>query len=305
MEGLEYWTKASNKAQAVDEELLKRGKQTLLPAKMFPRVFQHLAGMGMEVLMQMELDTGYADDDLAARLNQSIRDWDKESKQAAKEKRIATEKQFHQQKTAEKRDTAPGVEDAGARPGALMFGSIAMPAFLLLLGDMLAQRTGYSEVDVLEWGSTFLQIDMSDGEITDRVISLHDQIFDLMCDHRLVTTETWGRLSVFSLKLDIHFLHQFLEANEGRNQLALVKIVQEACTRVLLREMATVSILRLMPSNFIIYHDSVNFVTQLLVDVTTDWDEYQAQHDEDMKPFFTHEAREYEKKISPLWTSFL
>ncbi len=69
--------------------------------------------------------------------------------------------------------------------------------------------------------------------------------------------------------------------------------------------MATVGILRLTPSNFIIYQDSVDFVTQLLVHVTTDWKEYQAQQDEEVKPFFTDEAREYEKKISPLWTSFL
>ncbi len=75
---------------------------------------------------------------------------------------------------------------------------------------------------------------MSDGEITDRVISLHNQILDLMRDNRLVTTETWGRLRVFSLKPDIHFLHQFLEANEGRNRLALVRIAQEARARVLL-----------------------------------------------------------------------
>ncbi len=56
---------------------------------------------------------------------------------------------------------------------------------------------------------------MSNGEITDRVISLCNQVLDLMHDSRLVTMETWGRLSVFGLKLDIHFLHQFLEANEG------------------------------------------------------------------------------------------
>ncbi len=53
--------------------------------------------------------------------------------------------------------------------------------------------------------------------------------------------------------------------------------------------MTTVGILRLTPSNFIIYRDSVDFVTQLLVDVTTDWNEYQA-HPEVVKPFFTDEA---------------
>ncbi len=75
---------------------------------------------------------------------------------------------------------------------------------------------------------------MSDSEITERVISLCNQILDLLCDDRLVTAETWGRLSLFGLKLDIHFLHQFLEANEGRNRIALVRIVQETCARVLL-----------------------------------------------------------------------
>ncbi len=69
--------------------------------------------------------------------------------------------------------------------------------------------------------------------------------------------------------------------------------------------MATVGILRLTQSNFIIYRDSVKFVTQLLVDITTDWKEYEAQHDEEVKPFFTDETHEYKKKISPLWTSFL
>ncbi len=196
---------------------MKRGKQTLPPSEMFPKVFQHLSLMGMELLMQTELDTGYADDDLADRLNKSIRDWDMESKQMAKEKRIAAEKWHHQARTAEKRDTAPGVEEAGGGPDALVFNSIVMPAFPLLLGEMLMQCTRYSEVDVLERGSTFLQRDMSDGEITDRVISLHDQIPDLMRDYRLVTTEAWGRLSVFGLKPDIHLLHQFLEANEGCN----------------------------------------------------------------------------------------
>ncbi len=56
--------------------------------------------------------------------------------------------------------------------------------------------------------------------------------------------------------------------------------------------MATVGILRLMPSNFIIYRDLVSFVTELLVDITSDWNEYQAQaqHDEEAKPFFSDEA---------------
>ncbi len=57
---------------------------------------------------------------------------------------------------AEKKDTTPGLEDAGAAPGATMFNNVVMPPFLLLLGDMLMQCTGYSEIDVLEHGSIFL-----------------------------------------------------------------------------------------------------------------------------------------------------
>ncbi len=64
-----------------------------------------------------------------------------------------------------------------------------------------------------------------------------------------------------------------------------MRITQEARTQVLLQEMAAVSILRLTPENFIIYRDSVSFVSEHLLDVTDDWKEYQAQaqHDEEAK----------------------
>ncbi len=75
---------------------------------------------------------------------------------------------------------------------------------------------------MLEPGSTFLQADMSDGEITERVITLRSQILDLIHDTKSVTSESLGRLSVFSLQLDIRFLHQFLEVNVGANRRALV-----------------------------------------------------------------------------------
>ncbi len=58
---------------------------------------------------------------------------------------------------AKKKDTAPGLEDAGAAPGAIMFNNIVMPSFPLLLGDMLTQCTRYSKIDVLKHGSIFLR----------------------------------------------------------------------------------------------------------------------------------------------------
>ncbi len=243
----------NNKAQTVNEELVKRGKKPLLPSQMFPMVFQHLKLMGMNVLTQTELDTSYGDPDLRDRLNSCIKDWDMESRQVAKERKAAAEKWHCQLKTAEKRDTAPGLEEAGGEPRAPAFHNIVMPAFPLQLGDVLAQCTGYSEIDVLERGSTFLRKDMSDGEITERVITFRGQVLNLMRDPRLVTAETWGRLSVFSLKPDIHFLHQFLEANKGCNRLALVTLTREARARVILWEMATIGMLALVPPNFIIY----------------------------------------------------
>ncbi len=145
---------------------------------------------------------------------------------------------------------------------------------------------------------------MSDGEITERVIILRGQKLDLMRDPRLVTAETQGRLSVFGLKLDVHFLHQFLEANEGRNRLAPVTLAQEAHARVILQRMATVGMLALVPPNFIIYRDPADLVIQLLLDVTTDWQEYQRNPD-DAQPFFTDAAWANEAQISPLWNSFL
>ncbi len=133
---------------------------------MFPQVWDHLVGMGLGILMETELDTGYANDDLKTHMNQAIRDWDKELKQAAKEKKAAAAKRICEQKITEKRDTTPGLEDAGAAP-ARMINNIVTPSFPLLLGDMLAQCTRYSEIDVLEHGSIFLRNDMSDGEITE------------------------------------------------------------------------------------------------------------------------------------------
>ncbi len=68
--------------------------------------------------------------------------------------------------------------------------------------------------------------------------------------------------------------------------------------------MATIGMLVLVPLNFIIYRDPASLVTQLLLDVTTDWQEHQ-KHPNDMQLFFTDAAQEYEAKISPLWNSFI
>ncbi len=165
-----------------------------------------------------------------------------EKKQAANKKWLKAE---CDQKRAELKDTAPGIEDAGvsADAGPQIANNIVMPAFPLQLGQMLAQCTAYSKIDMLEPGSVFLREEMSDSKITDRVFHLRNQIFSLVYDERQVTAETWGRLSVFSLKPDLWFLHQLLEANEGRNCMALVMIAKEARARILLWEMAQFGVL--------------------------------------------------------------
>ncbi len=87
MEGLGYWDKVNNKAQTINEDLQARGKKTMPPSWMFPKLFEHLKLMGMNVLTKTELNSGYGDPDLNDRLASCIKDWDVESKQAAREKR--------------------------------------------------------------------------------------------------------------------------------------------------------------------------------------------------------------------------
>ncbi len=106
--------------------------------------------------------------------------------------------------------------------------------FPLWLGQMLMQRTEYSEIDVLEPSSIFLRKELSDSEITERVTALHDQLLSLVRDEKQVTTESWGRLLVFGIKLDLPFLHQFFEANRGANCIALAKIAKEAWAWIIL-----------------------------------------------------------------------
>ncbi len=96
-----------------------------------------------------------------------------------------------------------------------------MPMFPARLGEMLRRCTDYNEIDVLEKGASFLREEMSNAEITERVIALHAQIITLVHDEKQVTLESWGRLGVFGLKPNLPFLHQFLEANQGRNRRAL------------------------------------------------------------------------------------
>ncbi len=118
--------------------------------------------------------------------------------------------------------------------GAQMFQNIIMPTFLLQLGEVLTQRTGYNEIDVLPQGSEFLHENMPDSEISSRVIALRDQVLTLVRDEKQVTNESWGRLSVFGLEPNLLFLNQFFEANQGRNRIALTLLTKEARARMIL-----------------------------------------------------------------------
>ncbi len=71
--------------------------------------------------------------------------------------------------------------------------------------------------------------------------------------------------------------------------------------------MATLGILRLTSKDFVIYRDSVDFVSAILSYVTTDWKEYQEhlRHDPDAQPFHTEADHAYVVRIMPLWTAFL
>ncbi len=92
MEAFEHWNRINEKAAEVNAELEKREQLTLSPAKMFPQVWDHLSGMGLGILTDTERETGYGDPDLQDQLMQSLKEWDKESKQAAKEKKAANQK---------------------------------------------------------------------------------------------------------------------------------------------------------------------------------------------------------------------
>ncbi len=72
--------------------------------------------------------------------------------------------------------------------------------------------------------------------------------------------------------------------------------MREAHARGLLRETATIGILALIPSNYIIYRDPADLVTQLLVNITTDWDEH--QKNPELPPFFSEVAWEFEARVS-------
>ncbi len=67
--------------------------------------------------------------------------------------------------------------------------------------------------------------------------------------------------------------------------------------------MATIGALTLIPTGFIIYVDPTDLVTQLLLDISTDWVKH--QRNPNLPPFFNDAAQEYEARISPKWRSFL
>ncbi len=123
---------------------------------MYPRLFEHMKLMGMDVLTQVKIDSSYANPNypIKDRVSQCIKEWDVESKSVTKEKKAAFKKQYHVKRTAEKNDTALGLKAAGGR--APIFHSVVMLTFPLSLGQVLVQCTRYSEIDVLEPGSTFL-----------------------------------------------------------------------------------------------------------------------------------------------------
>ncbi len=135
-EAFEQWNKINEKAAEVNAELEKRGQLPLLPAKMFLQVYSHLASMGLGILTMEEYETGYGDSNLKEQLNRSIAEYDKESREVAREKQAANKKRLkveRDQKKAEQKDTTPGVEDAGASAdaGPQIANNIVMPAFPL------------------------------------------------------------------------------------------------------------------------------------------------------------------------------
>ncbi len=71
--------------------------------------------------------------------------------------------------------------------------------------------------------------------------------------------------------------------------------------------MAQLGVLRLAPTDFVIYRDSVDFVTAVIDYVTTDWEEYQEhlRTDSEAQPFHSDAHHAYLDGIRPLWTSFL
>ncbi len=69
-------------------------------------------------------------------------------------------------------------------------------------------------------------------------------------------------------------------------------LVQEARARVILKEVATIGTLTLIPTSFIIYTDPADLVSQVLLDIATDWVEY--QRNPNLPLFFNDVARDYE-----------
>ncbi len=107
LEALKYWEKANEHAQVVNGELLARGKKPVPASWMYSRLFEHMKAMGMDVLTQIEIDSGYTDPNhpIKDRISQCIKDLDVETKKVAKEKKEAYEKRYRMKRTEEKNDT--------------------------------------------------------------------------------------------------------------------------------------------------------------------------------------------------------
>ncbi len=75
------------KATEVNAELARRNLPPLPPAKMFPKLYDYLSAMGMNILTDRERETGYTDDDLEDRRRQSVREHEAESRRDAQEKK--------------------------------------------------------------------------------------------------------------------------------------------------------------------------------------------------------------------------
>ncbi len=71
--------------------------------------------------------------------------------------------------------------------------------------------------------------------------------------------------------------------------------------------MVQIGVLRLAPKNFVIYRDTVDFVTTVINLVDSDWAEHQEhlKTDSEPQPFYSDAHRDYVNRIRPWWDSFL
>ncbi len=71
--------------------------------------------------------------------------------------------------------------------------------------------------------------------------------------------------------------------------------------------MAQIGVLRLALTDFVVYRDSVEFVTTTINGVDADWAEHQIhlQNDPEHQPLHSDLHQEYVNSIKPRWTSLL